>query len=176
MGLLKKSVGCCFALALLCACASMLSAQDASSAKTGCFLIRVQLNGKPLGSPPDIVVKTKTGESTIRLEDGCFPIPPDKLKDIPAADVQFNISDNQVTLGDVAAPLFAGPWDVELEDKRSGGGAFSSLPKDAKVQEACAVTFHVGEPEILETQPHCRKPLAPSKPASSREPAQPDSY
>ena len=134
-----------------------LSAQGATPQESHCFSIHVRLNGKPVDGPKAITLKTKQSESTASLEGGCFSVPLDLLKE-KALDVSLQVPGNKVYLSAIATGFFAGPWDIDLADKRFGREV--SLPQHARTKEACAVVFHVGEPETAVVQTGCRKPLS----------------
>src|SRR6185437_11658084 len=53
---------------------------------------------------------------------------------------------NKVYLCAISTGFLAGLWEVQLEDKRFGRDVL--LPKHARTKEACAVHFHIGEPEL----------------------------
>src|ERR1700732_4258469 len=134
---------------LLCAGGAKLSAQSTPPQKPQCFSIHVRLNGKPVGGPQVITLKTKQNETTASLEGGCFNVPPALLTE-KALDVLFTVPRNKVHLSAIATGFFAGPWDIDLEDKKFGREVV--LPKHARTREACAVVFHVGEPETALVQ------------------------
>lgn len=158
----RKSMLCCFAL-LLCFNAATLLAQ---SAAPQCFSIHVRLNGKPLDGPRVIALRTEQTESTASLEEGCFKVPPASLTE-KALDVFFTVGRNKIYLARIATGFFVGPWDIDLADKKFGSEV--SLPKHARAREACAVVFHVGEPERALTQTNCRKLLPDAAPKAGKE-------
>ena len=121
-----------------------------------CFSIHVRLNGDVVEDPLRVTFKTKNAERSTAQEGGCFRVPPDVLNE-QAVDVLFTVPGNKVHISAVAPGFFAGPWDVELEDKRFGKDLV--LPKHAQVKDACRVVFHVGEPERAITQTSCRTPF-----------------
>jgi hypothetical protein len=121
-----------------------------------CFSIHVRLNGKVVEGPLRVTFKTKNGERSTVQEGGCFRVPPDVLSE-QAVDVLFTVPGNNVHLSAVAPGFFAGPWDVELEDKHFSKDMV--LPKHARVKDACGVVFHLGEPERAITQTSCRTPF-----------------
>lgn len=118
-----------------------------------CFSIHLRLNGAKIDGPQVIVLKTKQIESTAYLEHGCFKVPPALLTN-KALDVSFRVSGSRVYLSAIAAGLFSGPWDIDLADKKFGSGV--RPPKHTLAKEACAVVFHVGEPERALVQAPCR--------------------
>jgi hypothetical protein len=115
----------------------------------------MRLNGTPVDGPQEITLKTKQRESTASLEAGCFKVPPALLTE-KALDVSFTVPGNKVYLSGIATGFFAGPWDIDLADKKFGSEV--SLPKHARAREACAVVFNVGEPERRLVQTGCRAP------------------
>lgn len=141
---------------LLCMAVGAWSAQSATAQESKCFSIHVRLNGKPVDDPQIITLKTKQNESTASLEEGCFNVPPALLTE-KALDISFAVPGNRVHLSGIATGFFAGPWDIDLADKKFGSEV--SLPKHARAKEACAVVFHVGEPETALVQTGCRRPL-----------------
>jgi hypothetical protein len=135
---------------------SELFAQAGKFEGPQCFAIRVRLNGKAIDSPQIIALKTKNGESMASLEGNCFNVPPAVLKE-EVVDVSFTIPKNIVYLSTISTDFLAGPWDVDLQDKRFPQDIV--IPKNARVSEMCAVVFHVGEPERGIVQTGCRKRL-----------------
>jgi hypothetical protein len=121
-----------------------------------CLSIHVRLNGKPVDGPQVITLRTKQNQSTASLEGGCFRVPPDLLS-AKALDVLFAVPGSKVHLSAIAGGFFAGPRDIDLDDKKFDRDI--SLPKHARAREACAVVFHVGEPETAILQTRCRTPL-----------------
>jgi len=115
----------------------------------------VRLNGAQIDGPQVIVLKTKQIESTAYLEHGCFKVPPALLTK-KALDVSFTVSGSRVYLSAIATGFFSGPWDIDLADKKFGSGV--RPPKHTHAKEACAVAFHVGEPERALVQAPCRTP------------------
>jgi len=118
-----------------------------------CFSIHVRLNGKAVDGPRTLTIKTKDRKWVESLEGGCFKVPPDALNE-RFVDILFQAARSEVHLSSIMTGFFAGPWDIDLEDKHFGKGVI--LPKHAKANQACAVTFHVGEPERAMTQVPCR--------------------
>jgi hypothetical protein len=132
-------------------------AQESSrTIATPCFSIHVRVDGKPVEGPQSIILKTNDAERLAISEAGCLRVPVDLLSQ-QAVDVIFTVPGNKVHLSAIAPRFFAGPWDVELEDKRFGSEVV--LPQRARGNEICAVVFHVGEPETAVTQTSCRTPL-----------------
>lgn len=141
---------------LLCMAVGTWSAQSATAQESKCFSIHVRLNQKAVDGPQVITLKTKQSESTASVEDGCFKVPPALLTE-KTLDISFTVAGNRVYLSGIATGFFAGPWDIDLADKKFGSEV--SLPKHARAKEACAVVFHVGEPERTLVQTGCRSPL-----------------
>jgi hypothetical protein len=139
--------------------ASASLAQSGISRTDRCMAIHVQLNGQPLGSPSEIVVKTKTSSDTISGQ-GCFNIPPWIFAQQPA-DVSFEIAGNRIHLSEISTGFFAGSWDIELEDHSFPSGTV--VPKNAHITELCGVVFHVGDPEIGMVQTRCRSRTGEAK-------------
>lgn len=139
---------------LLYTSAVMFSAQTTTAQESKCFNIHIRLNAKPIEGPRVLTLGAKGKESTASLEEGCFKVPPALLTS-KALDVSFTIPGNKIHLSGIAAGFFAGSWDINLADKKFGSEV--SLPKHARVKEACAVVFHVGEPEVALVQTGCRK-------------------
>ena len=96
------------------------------------------------------------GENTANLEGACFKVPPALLAE-KAVDIFFTVPGNKVHLSAIPTGFFAGSWGVDLEDKKFGRDVV--LPRHARTREACAVVFHVGEPETALSQTGCRTPL-----------------
>jgi hypothetical protein len=138
---------------LLVAATGMYAQEPGNKGGVPCFSIHVRLNGKMVEDPLRVTFKTKNAERSAVQEGGCFRVPPYVLNE-QAVDVLFTVPGNKVHISAVAPGFFAGPWDVELEDKRFGKGIV--LPKHARVKDACGVVFHVGEPERAITQTPCR--------------------
>ena len=132
-----------------------LPTQRATAQESKCFSIHVRLNGKAVDSPQVIALQTKQGENAASLEGGCFKVPSALLTE-NALDIFFTVPGNRVHLSGIAIGLFAGPWDIDLADKKFGSEV--ALPKHASAREACAVVFHVGEPETQIVQTGCRTP------------------
>jgi len=130
----------------------------------------VRLNVTRIDGPKVITLKTKLNESTASVEEGCFNVPPALLIE-KALDISFTVSGSRVYLSAIAAGFVSGPWDIDLADKKFGSEV--SLPRHGRAKEACAVVFHVGEPETALVQTGCRTPLRDSaaKVASSTDTA-----
>jgi hypothetical protein len=143
---------------LLCANAAKLSAQNTPPQKTGCFATHVRLNGKPVEGPRTITLKSKLNESTVTLDGGCFMLPLTLLTE-KEVDVFFPVTGNKIWLSGIVPGFFAGPWDIDLEDKRFGKTIV--LPKHTRISEACLVVFHAGEPETVILQTECRTSVPP---------------
>jgi hypothetical protein len=139
-----------FGALLLCTAAARLTAQTVTANESQCFSIHVRLNGKPMDGPQVIMLKSKQNESTTTLDGGCFKVPLALLAE-KAIDVSFTLPGSKVYLSGIATGFFAGSWDLDLEDKKFGS--------DARPREACAVVFHVGEPETALVQTRCRDVL-----------------
>src|SRR3954467_6236211 len=105
-----------FSVLVVCA-SSMLHAQ--AKGKNSCFTIHVSLNGKPLAGPRVLTFKTKTWEQSAAVEAGCFGVPGAVLNE-KTIDVLFTVPGNKVYLSTIPTGFLAGPWDVELQDKRFG--------------------------------------------------------
>jgi len=146
----------CSCALLLCFHAAKLSGQSATHEKPQCFSVDVRLNGKPVDGPQIITLKTKQSESTVSLEGGCFIVPPTLLTE-KAVDVFFTVPGNKIHLVAISPSFFTSPWDIDLEDKKFDKNV--SLPKHARIREACAVVFHGGEPENALSQTGCRTSL-----------------
>jgi hypothetical protein len=116
----------------------------------------VRLNGVPVDGPQVITLKTNQSESTASLEGGCFKVPPALLTE-KVLDISFTVPGNRVHLTGIAAGFLTGPWAIDLADKKFGSEV--SLPKHARVKEACAVVFHLDEPETGLVQTGCRTSL-----------------
>jgi hypothetical protein len=144
---------CSLSALLFCIAVATLSAQSPTSQEPHCFSIHVRLNGKLVDGPQIITLKTKQNESTASLEGACFKVPSALLTE-KALDVSFSVSGNRVYLSGIATGFFASPWDIDLADKKFGSEV--SLPKHAHAKEACAVVFHMGEPETALVQTGCR--------------------
>ena len=147
----RRSIFCGLAAVFLYN-AAMLSAQSTPQDHK-CFSIRMRLNGEPLAGPQAVILRTRENETTALLEEGCFRIPPDLLRE-KALDVAFEVPGSKIQLFAIATGFFAGPWDIDLEDKKFGREV--SLPKHARAKQACFVVFHVGEPESEIVQTGCR--------------------
>jgi hypothetical protein len=115
----------------------------------------VRLNGNSIDGPKAITVRTPQNENTVAINGNCFTVPPALLAE-KKIDVIFVIPRNRVYLAAINSGFFAGPWDVELEDKKFERGVV--LPKHARIKEVCAVVFHVGDPETALSQTGCRTP------------------
>lgn len=76
-------------------------------------------------------------------------------------DISLMVAGSRIYLSGIATGFFAGPWDIDLADKKFGSEI--SLPKHAHARDACAVVFHVGEPETQIVQTGCRTPLPASQ-------------
>jgi hypothetical protein len=142
---------CCAALSIICMSAASLYAQ--AIGRTPCFAVHVRLNGKEVAGPQSITFKTKQIEKTTTAVAGCFTVPPSVLNE-KIVDVLFSVPKNKVYLSTIPTAFLAGPWDIELEDKRFGSEVV--LPKHARTRDVCAVVFHVGEPETVRTLTKCR--------------------
>jgi hypothetical protein len=152
----QRSVLCSFAL-LLCLDVTKLWAQIATPQQPQCFSIHVRLNGKPLDGPQVITLKTRESESAASLEGGCFRVPPALLTE-KAVDVFFTVPGNRIYLAVISPSFFTSAWDIELADRKFERDV--SLPKHARIREACAVVFHGGEPENALSETGCRTPIA----------------
>ena len=120
-----------------------------------CFTIHVNVDGKPVNGPQIVTFKTKEYEMPASLEGGCFRVPLPVLNE-KTVDIFFTVPKNKVYLSAIRTGFFAGPWDVDLEDKPSTGNRVPA--KQTRSKEACRVIFHVGEPEIEMVQTPCRTP------------------
>ena len=138
------------------------SNQTTVPGKTACFSIRVRINGRGVGSPRAITLRTGRTERTVMLKEGCFKMPAILLTE-KVLDVTFIVAKNKVSLSAIPLGFFEGPWDVTLEDKNFDSNV--PLPAHANPKEVCAVVFHVGEPETVIAQTRCRTPF-PSDAAS----------
>ena len=142
---------------LFCLSTANLHAQAVRQvAQVPCFAVHVRLNGKLVDVPQIITFRNKETETQVALDGGCFNIPAALFKE-KSIDVFFEVSGNKVYLSTIPSGFLAGPWDVELADKRFGREVI--LPKHVRAREACAVTFHVGEPETMVTVTPCRTPI-----------------
>jgi hypothetical protein len=153
----QRLITCSFVL-LLCITPAMLYGQTAAAER--CFSIHVRLNGKRVDGPRTVTFKTREREEKVSLEGGCFTVPRDLLQE-KTLDVFFAIPGNKVYLGSIATGFYAGPWDVDLADKRFTGDVH--LPKHTRAKDACAIVFHVGEPEIQAAMSPCRSPSRPER-------------
>ena len=79
---------------------------------------------------------------------------PPAVLDLKTVDVLFKVPGNRLYLSTIKTGFLAGPWDVDLGDKTFGKDVM--LPKHTRIRRACAVVFHVGEPEITQTLTGCR--------------------
>jgi hypothetical protein len=148
-----------FGFALLLCLNGVLLSQSVTPKEPQCFSIHVRLNGKPVDDPQAVTLKTKQGESTVSLEQGCFKVPPVLLTE-KTLGVSFTLPGNKIYIPVIATGFFSGPWDIELEDKKFDEGV---LPKHARAREACVVVFHTGdEPERGLSVMPCRTPLPDS--------------
>ena|ERR1039457_4949410 len=96
--------------------------------------------------------------STASLDAGCFKVPSALLTE-KALDVTFTVPGNKIYLVAISSSFFTSPWDIDLADEKFDRDV--SLPKHARIKEACAVVFHGGEPENAMTQTGCRTPISP---------------
>jgi hypothetical protein len=151
----QKLILCSFWALLLCIDSVTFSAQGCAPPESPCFSIHVRLNGKPLDGPRVITLLTDHSEIMAHQEGGCFKVPSNLLAE-KKIDVFFTVPGNKVHLFSIATGFFAGPWDINLEDKEFGSDVV--LPKNAHPSEACEVVFHVGEPERGLLQTGCRSP------------------
>lgn len=149
----RRSIFLSLALLLVASATGMHAQESGNKGRVPCFSIHVRLNGKVVENPLSVTFKTKNAETATVQEGGCFRVPPDVLSE-QAVDVLFTVPGNKVHISAVAPGFFAGPWDVELEDRRFSKDLV--LPKHARVKDACGVVFHVGEPERAITQTSCR--------------------
>jgi hypothetical protein len=156
MTLIHKLMICGVAFVLCASARSLYAQRTGGGAGTYCFTIKVSLNGKLVDGPKAVTFKTNSKVEEAALEEGCFRVPPDVLKE-KTVDVLFEVARNKIHLSSILIGFFAGPWDIDLEDKHFGREVV--LPKHARINEACAVIFHVGEPETAVTQVPCRTPL-----------------
>jgi hypothetical protein len=135
---------------------SLRAQQGTTFAEKQCFALHVRLNEKPLPDPARVTFKTRNIELAETPENGCFVIP-SALRNEKTVDVVFTVPGSKVYLSSFALDFFAGPWNVDLADKKFGGGV--PLPKHARVSQTCVVTIHVGEPGTVVAQSPCRTPL-----------------
>jgi hypothetical protein len=151
-----KSVFCTLGALSLCGGTAFLPAQSTTPPEPKCFSIHMRLNGKPVDGPQVITLKTKQNESTASLQGGCFRVPPALFTE-KALDVFFTVPGNKIYLVAISPSFFTSPWDIDLADKKFDRDV--SLPKHARIREACAVVFHGGEPENALSQTGCRTPF-----------------
>jgi len=152
-----------FSIFVSCVSGANLQAQETGkNTSSPCFVVHVRLNGKPLDGPRVVTVKGSSSEFTLSLQGGCFVVPPALFKE-KTLDLVFTLPENSIHLFNISASFFEYPWDIELTDKRFGSDV--SLPKHARVKEACFVTFHGGEPERQLTETACRAPIHEGKKA-----------
>src|SRR5215470_4520980 len=78
---LQLSVCCGFWALLFGVDAANLSTPSAPTQEPKCFSVHVRLNGSPIESPRTITLKSKQIESNASLEEGCFKVPPDMLRE-----------------------------------------------------------------------------------------------
>jgi hypothetical protein len=150
---------------LFCLSAANLHAQAVRPiGQIPCFAVHVRLNGKLVDDPQIITFRNKENETAVALKGGCFNVPAALLKE-KTVDVFFAVSGNKVYLSSIPSGFLMGPWDVDLADNRFGREVV--LPKHVRARDACAVTFHVGEPERMFAMALCRTPIP-------RENAKPD--
>lgn len=142
---------------LLGACAANLHAQAAvEDGEKPCFAIHVSLNGKQLDGPQTVIFKTDESENAVTADGGCLRLPPALLTE-KFFDIQFTVPRNRVSLTMMPTRFLAGPWDIDLEDKRFGRNVV--MPKHARTRGICAIIFHFGEPETIATFNGCRTPF-----------------
>jgi hypothetical protein len=135
--------------------ANSQSAAQRENSRAPCFAIHVHLNGEAIDGPQTVTFKTKETERTAALEGGCLRVPTPTLNE-KNVDVFFSVSGNEVYLSAIPTGFLAGPWDIDLEDKRFGRDVV--LPKHARTKETCVVVFHIGEPETVRAVTGCRSP------------------
>ena len=97
--------------------------------------------------------KTKEHEWGASLDGGCFKVPTEVLTE-KNVDVLFTVPGNKVYISTIPIGFLAGPWDIDLADKRFSREVV--LPKHIRTRDACAVVFHVGEPETAYAMAPCR--------------------
>jgi len=154
-GTMRRLLGAAGVLAMLAAVC--VQAAPSTLPESGCFRIHVRLNGRAIADPAAVTVRGKTGESTLSLEGGCFKVPAFLLAE-ESLDVAFAAANSNISLVAIHTSFFADTWEVDLADKKFRGDV--SLPKGARVSEACAVVFHGGEPERAMSQTLCWTPLS----------------
>jgi hypothetical protein len=140
---------------ILLLCANIGNAQETGKNRVSesCFTIHVRINGKSVEGPQTVTLKVRQAETPVSMDKGCFRIPPALISE-KTLDVVFTISRNRIELSGIPTGFFTGPWDLDLADRKFDGDV--SLPKHARAKEACAVVFHVGEPETAISQTKCR--------------------
>jgi len=142
-------------VALVCSIASVSLAQNATPNEPHCFSVQVSLNDKSLEGPKAVVLRTRQGDNTILREGTCFRVPAALLKE-EKLDILFTVPGSNVHFSAIPIDFFSCPWDVDLQDKKFRRG--EPFPKHFRAKEACAVIFHVGEPERVFTETGCRSP------------------
>ena len=153
MTLCPKSMTCSVVL-LFCVSAVSLRAQAMNRHREDtCFAIHVRLNGKVVDGPETMTFKTKEHEWGASLDGGCFKVPTEVLTE-KNVDVLFTVPGNKVYISTIPIGFLAGPWDIDLADKRFSREVV--LPKHIRTRDACAVVFHVGEPETAYAMAPCR--------------------
>jgi hypothetical protein len=133
-----------------------IKAQNVTSRPTYCFAIHVRLNGNPIAGPQVITLKTRDKGKELMLENGCFTVPASVLTQ-DVVDVLFTVPGSKIDLVGIKTGFLAGPWDIDLADKKFIGDVV--FPKHTRAKEVCAVVFHDGsEPERALSQTKCRTP------------------
>jgi hypothetical protein len=144
----------CSVMLLLCVSTVNLQAQATGRHREDlCFAIHVRLNGNVVDGPETVTFKTKEHEWRALLEEGCFKVPSAVLTE-KNIDLFFTVPGNKVYVSTIPIGFLAGPWDIDLADKRFSREVV--LPKHVRARDACAVVFHVGEPETAYAMAPCR--------------------
>jgi len=122
-------------------------------AESECLIVHVDLNGHTLSGPELLIFKTLKGEQSVPIVGGCFRVPAG-VNQQEFVDVFFAIGRDRIYLSSISTNLLKARWDIELNDRRFNERFV--LPKGVRAKNACAITFHIGEPETSSVMAPCR--------------------
>jgi len=135
---------------------SMCGACTSAQTLSHCFALTIFKDGESIPGPNIVVFHDKTDRSSSSIREGKFCIP-DSMISKTALDLSFELGNEIFYFSRIPAGRFQSSWDISFGDKDTALAA--RLPKGAKLNRACSVIFHQGEPDIGVIYSACRLPI-----------------